>query len=288
MTVGTQDLNEAYRQTQSQIYGLQETILNSTKNVNSNKDDQRLRTENMSKIAEMNRSGTDETVVSSSHVLEYVQKKYGSVQKRSLGTICYHPYKEGEFEDGQTNKANTHAQISFPYNLFELSMPQSFLPGFGEDKIHSLVTVKVLYEELLKSFQNFDSPRTLNNEIWGCQIYTDDSDPLLVLRHCGLSISDYNGMHRTPANFQNKDNVEGTIPPKGTPFDLEVALLLLPSLQSYPSVRKYGITSRQWGVDTPTPHDGLSYGIFGIKIIARDTSTKNIDSRDYQVDTLKW
>lgn len=285
MTVDTQDLNEAYRQTQSQIYGLQETILNSTRKGSGNKDDQSLRSENTNKIAQRNRGETDGTVVSSKHVLEYVQKKYGSVPANNLGTLCYHPYKEGEFEDGQRK---THATISFPYNLFELSMPQSFLPGFGEDKIHSLITVKVLYDELLNSFQNVDCPRTLNNEIWGCQIYTDDSDPLLVLRHCGLSISDYNGMHRTPANLQNDDNVEGTIPPKGTPFDLEITLLLLPSLQSYPSVKQYGITSRQWGVDTPIPHDGLSYGIYGIRIIARDTSTKNIDSRDYQVDTLKW
>ena len=107
-------------------------------------------------------------------------------------------------------------------------------------------------------------------------------------------------MRRTPVNQTNKDNVVGEIPKDEhglKPFDLDVDILLLPRLQQYFSVKRYGITSRHWGklttplkVDAYTvhlrmsmhvsleeniypietmAHDGLSYGIHKIVIKPR-------------------
>lgn len=267
------DMNEEYRRTQSQIYGLQETILNSAKKSSG---------KSKSVTDKRRRGFHEDTSVGCGKVLEYVTNKYGP-PSTVLATLVYHPYHSG----GPVAESlpAVPAEIQAP---FSLAMPRPFLPGFSEEHINQLVTIQVSYEDLRDSYRGTDAPRAQNNEIWGCNIYTDDSDPLLVLRHCGLSISDYNGPHRTPANAENTDNVQGTVPPADTPFDLELDVLLLPPLQSYPGVKQFGVTSRAWGIDTPTPHDGLSYGIYAIRIAPRDTSTRNIDSEHQRVDTSHW
>lgn len=275
MSVDSYDLNEAYRQTQSQIYNLQETILNSAKHAGNT--DKRSAADLPKNLAR-----APETIqVNSTHVLQYVIEKYGLAPKENLGTLVYHPYLTGSFE---SEKCETR----FPDDPYAYSIPRPFLPALSEDCINKLITIQVAYEDLRDSFTTVSSPRAQNNEIWGCQIYTDDSEPLLVLKHCGFSISDFNGTARTPANLSNQDNVRGAVPPDGAPFDLEIDLLVLPQLQQYPSVEKHGVASRSWGVDTPTPHDGLSYGIYAIRITARDTSTQNIAQTDQQQIELQW
>lgn len=257
------DMNEAYRQTQSQIYGLQDTILNSTRAA-------RPRTvKNESHRA---------VVVDSGPVLRYMESKYGPPRK-TVETLQYQPYKEAHAD---------HGSLPYPFDLYELAMPRPFLPGYGSDKINCLVNVKVSYEDLKNSFEGRDSPRALNNEIWGSHVYTDDSDPILVLRHCGLSIDDANGSRRTPVNLHQTDDVKGTVPPAGTPFDVEAQLLLMPPLQTYTSLRQFGILSRQWDSQTAAPHDGLSYGVYCIKVIPRDTSISNVSCKEKEVDTSLW
>lgn len=268
----TYDPNEAYRRTQSQIYSLQETILNSTRASRSkkNRDDE----------------GTDvfpsansaRTTVNSKPVLERTKSTYGEPD-RIIGSFRYHAYKEAHRET---------ESIPFPFDLYELAMPRPFLPGYGSDSINGLVEIKISYEDLQSSVELKDSPRTLNNEVWGTDIYSDDSDPILVFRHCGLSLQDANGSCRTPANLENSDNVIGTVPPAGTPFDIEALLLLLPPLQKYTSLRRHGITSRKWGDEGTVPHDGLSYGIFAINILTRDKSTENVKDKDQEVNITEW
>lgn len=275
MATDAYDLNEAYRQTQSQIYNLQETILNSAKHSGS-ADERSAR--DFQIVADRE---PQTTKVRSTQVLEYVLNKYGSAPRESLGTLMYHPYRSGSFENNDDEKR----LLDDP---FAVSMPRPFLPALSEDSINKLITIRVFYEDLRDSFNHSNAPRAQNNEIWGCQVYTDDSEPLLVLRHCGLSLADFNGTSRTPANLDNQDFVQGAVPPDNAPFDLEMDLLILPRLEQYASVEQYGVLSRSWGVDAPTPHDGLSYGIYEIRIATRDTSTRNIDQSDQQQITLKW
>lgn len=258
------DRNEAYRQTQSQIYGLQDTILNSTRAAK----------------ARSSKQDTHKAVeVSSKSVLEYMESKYGT-PKKILATFQYHSFKEANAE---------HTILPYPFDLYKLAMPRPFLPGYSSDKVNCLVNVKITYEDLKNSFEGRDSPRSSNNEIWGCGIYTDDSDPVLVLRHCGLSTNDDNGSQRTPANLHHTDDVSGTVPPAGTPFDVETQLLLMPPLQGYTSLRQFGILSRPWEPQTGAlVHDGLSYGVYKIKVTPRDTSIANVNYKDREIDTSKW
>ncbi|QLQ80839.1 hypothetical protein HG537_0E01940 [Torulaspora globosa] len=270
------DMNEEYRRKKSQILGLQETILNSAKKPSGKPES----------VAETRQRSCDEqehTSVGCGKVLEYVKNKYGPAPSTVLASLVYHPYHSGGPLWNELPAAPAVIQ-----NSFSLAMPRPFLPGFSEEHINQLVTIQVSYEDLRDSYSGNNAPRAQNNEIWGCNIYTDDSDPLLVLRHCGLSISDCNGAHRTPGNAENSDNVQGTVPPADTPFDLEIDIILLPQLQSYPGVKQFGLTSRPWGIDTPTPHDGLSYAIYAIRIAPRDTSTRNIDPEHQLIDTSHW
>lgn len=262
------DQDEAYRRTQSQIYGLQDTILNSTRSSALKKDKE----ENGIGSSSIN------TKIDSKPILEYVRSRLGE-PKKVVGTFRYHAFKEALRET---------ESMPFPFDLYELTVPRPFLPGYGTDVINGLVEVKISYEDLQGSMQLKDSPRTVNNEIWGADIYTDDTDPILALRHCGLSIDDANGTCRTPANLQNPDNISGTVPPAGVPFDVEVQLLLLPPLQNYTALRRYGISSRPWGDRVSAPHDGLSYGIYFIKISPRDKSTDNVKEKDQKVNIDGW
>ncbi|QLG71621.1 hypothetical protein HG535_0B06670 [Zygotorulaspora mrakii] len=286
MNAGVYDADEAYRQTQSQIYKLQETLLNSTRTEQTagqrHSDDVQSAEPEEAALTSATQKAGGISEVDSGPVLTYIFKEYGCSpsQDERVATLAYHPYAEGRMEGGTPK-----AVLPFPYDTVELSTPRPFLPGYGRDKINRLVTVKIAYEDLKNSCKHFNSPRALNNEIWGCQIYTDDSDPVLVLRHCGVSIDEDNGTGtcRTPANMNNTDNITGTIPPEGTPFDLEVDLLLLPTLQTYESVMQHGIYSKYWGGRAQAPHDGLSYGIYGIRVMTRDTSTQNINTDEHQI-----
>ena len=153
--------------------------------------------------------------------------------------------------------------------------------------------LKITYEDVQASLDNLESPRARNNEIWGCDIYSDDSDPILVLRHCGFKPvaspgNSFPKLRRTPANMANQDSVIGNLPLlTGTPFDLEVELLLLPTLQKYPSVKRFGITSREWGSEDTVLHDGISYGIYSIAIKQRLDSNRPHEPNGY-IKNLKW
>ncbi|EDO18710.1 hypothetical protein Kpol_1055p67 [Vanderwaltozyma polyspora DSM 70294] len=313
MTIYSAD--EVYRQNQSQIYNLQETILNSNKTAHM----QQLKNKSNAVTKENNtkRSSMNYSIVDSTSVLKFVEGNYSS-QRKNLGHLCYDPFKTGHFQKNIHN----FIELPYPYNHQDLSLPKPFLPELGNDSINSLITIKISYEDLCLNENSIqERPRFLNNEIWGCQIYSDDSDPVLALRHCGFLAGHFpnsNNIHnnsnnvnsiakRTPGNLSNNDSVHGILPPDDTPFDIELTIIMLPCLQYYPSVSQYGINSRQWGSPNEilmnnqeqddsffnfqsqitAPHDGLSYAIYDINVITRDVTTKNINSSPDNVDNLK-
>lgn len=95
-------------------------------------------------------------------------------------------------------------------------------------------------------------------------------------------------IEENPVNVTNQDNVTGNLPLlEGTPFDLEVELLFLPTLQKYPSVKRFDITSREWGSEATVIHDGLSYGIYSIVIKQRLDRDKPHEPNGY-IKNLKW
>ncbi|AMD19943.1 HCL208Wp [Eremothecium sinecaudum] len=247
-----------YQRTQSVIYQMQETLLNASKDGVNGTDD-------LQKLAATESSIT----VNSERVLSYVSKNYG-FQRRNLGTLRYSPLRQGRFEGSEKKQ-----ELPFPYNYCRAFIPEPFLPRLGTSAINSIITVILTSEDLQIAIEKNQNIRFQNRELWGVDIYTCDSDPLLALVHCGaLDFKGSSGTRkrRTPANLENPDNVVSLFddkPPlhsKSMPgFDLEVQLLMLPPLQRYCSVERYGIKSRAWEVI----HDGLSYGIYSIRVNPR-------------------
>ena len=88
-------------------------------------------------------------------------------------------------------------------------------------------------------------------ELWGTEVYTDDSDLVCVLRHLGHT-------------FSNED--------------LCVDLLILPQLRAYQGSLKSGLVSRSWD-----KHDGISYMVLNIKSMPQGWCKKvfNTQTEDY-------
>lgn len=248
------DPNEAYRLTQSRILSLQETILDSSKDV-------KMKNNKGTKVIQVE--------VDSSKVFDSMKEKYGnSVYRSVVKVINYNPWG-CSVED----KYNPHDPDDIKLNNILQVFPP-FLPLFNINFINKLVTVQISNEEIItylnSTKQDHLNKRYRNNEIWGTDIYTDDSDLLLVLSHLGVFIEDNDNnviQKRTPVNEQNNDNVIGKWD-KQTPCDLIVNILLLDTLQQYQGSKRFGLRSRDW-ISTQL-HDGLSYGVYSIEFKQRD------------------
>lgn len=210
------------------------------------------------------------SIVDSTPVLKYVELHYYS-RRRYLGSIPYHSMQMGKFN---SNKVSELDCLPFPYSYYKKIIPRPFLPPFTTNEINCLLTIEISFEDIL-SILTKNNTRYNNCEIWGCDIYTDDSDITLVLVHCGvLSVdeNEYNTSNRrTPGNLNNPDCVKNLIKEGvDVEFDMKVDILLLPPLQSYQSIKRFGVFSREW----LQLHDGLSYGIYSVKIIPRYLNIK--------------
>lgn len=280
-----------YSKTQSEIVNFQNTLLNlaneNKKTTDSNKDSVEERKNdtntNSNKIIKKrnnnNRMKSYEvmTSVDSSNVLEFVNEKYkGKRERDSIGMLIYHPFRTGKYIDESIEKQKIN-----DYKIDDYTLPRPFLPIFNLDSINKIVQVKIFYEDWMnsKKIDDVNAPRSNNSEIWGCDIYTDDSDPIIALRHCGFGYDGDNkwamkNMNLTPVNEENKNNIVGSLPPdEETEFDILLDLLILPSLENYPSVRRYGVNSRSWASELGAQsHDGLSFGIHRIEVTLRERS----------------
>lgn len=116
--------------------------------------------------------------------------------------------------------------------------------------------------------------------LWGADVYTDDSDPLAVAMHAGwirgywgegvdFSWLDVGNVNSVPADPTTNPTITATpsestlLAPPRKPMlpipgkDLHLTILILPTLQNYTSLVRYGIKSRPWG----KTHDGMSFKI---------------------------
>ncbi|CCC66810.1 hypothetical protein NCAS_0A02520 [Naumovozyma castellii] len=276
----TLDPNQAYRETQSHIYSLQETILDSTKKAKESKTE----SPNEGHSSPKQETTTPDiepkqTTVNSLPILNLNEELHHGQAPSFLGSLEYNSHKVGNFNNSKTSsEVFQPPYVILSEEHFLSHMPRPFIPEFGIDKAYSLLKIHIRYEQLQNAYNNISAPRTTNNELWGCDIYTDDSDPILALRHCGFQIDPKltQGKVRTPGNLQNTDNVHGGLPTEdGAVFDLDLTIILLQNLQYYPSTSRFGLSSRKWG-SLPTesencsPHDGLSFGIYEIAIVKRN------------------
>lgn len=265
-------INETYKQTKDRILDVQETFVNSSELASTEKQSSEFKSKNNI------RRNDDQVTVDSDPLLEYVERHYSS-QRRDLGLLKYDSARTGCFSGQQCLES-----LPFPYNFRSIELPRPFLPRLMDKDINALLTISI-GSEFLVQLDAGGNIRYENRELWGTDIYTDDSDILLALQHCGfLSSNKSNNIKLTPANVLKPNNISGTIPEHGVEFDLEVQVLLLPPLNSYMSSTRNDITSREW---IGTIHDGLSYGIYSIKITPREDSFDKI-SEAKKATAIQW
>jgi hypothetical protein len=130
-------------------------------------------------------------------------------------------------------------------------------------------------------------------EIWGTDIYTDDSDPIAAAVHAGwfqgafgdldedirhLRVGEGEDAAAGPSERNPKDAAAAdpsspptltitTPPPKPLPIplghDAHITLLILPPLAQYASTHRHHLLSRPW----PSHHDGMSFAIHRIEFV---------------------
>ncbi|CCH58421.1 hypothetical protein TBLA_0A06300 [Henningerozyma blattae CBS 6284] len=300
-----------YRQTQNEILNLQATILNSANsanNISRPHDHLHILPNDLDNRMENGGARNNEidnfTFINNSNVLNFVASKYkkvGDQENQNLGTLFYHPFKTGFFniEDELNNSKQRELEVRNGFG-YDYTLPRPFLPNLNTNDINKIITIKINYEDYISSMNRDDinSPRSNNNEIWGCDIYTDDTDPILALIHCGFTLNNINKFSSTdkkidemkfkmtPVNINNTNNIFGILPiEEDMKFDIELDILILPSLENYYSIRRNNITSRNWGaLIGSTCHDGLSYGIYKIALKLRDDSTNGLTNDQHILD----
>lgn len=121
-----------------------------------------------------------------------------------------------------------------------------------------------------------DLPAIRKREVWGTDVYTDDSDVLAMLLHSGwLRVTRRErrvkaGEKGAGADAIRRARIPGeervVLPPtdgeeKGVPKALCVKLGVVPALVQYEGIERQGIRSRSWG----NGHDGVSLRIEEVK-----------------------
>lgn len=111
-------------------------------------------------------------------------------------------------------------------------------------------------------------------QLWGTEIYTDDSDVVAAAVHCGWLKGDFGELNDDLKQVMDEEAADtGTslslksVPSKPVQvpdgLDAHITLLVLPPLQSYASSHQNHLLSREW----KKGHDGMSYMIHSIDFV---------------------
>ncbi|TKA33047.1 hypothetical protein B0A54_14708 [Friedmanniomyces endolithicus] len=222
------------------------------------------------------------TTVVSKALFESVASK----PRKHLGSQLY------STEVSQTSNADTtlDAQIKFaskmkPIPLFE-----------GKENCTYTVRVPRFY---LASTQH-NEPGALEEtckrrQLWGSDVYTDDSDVIAAAVHSGWIKGDFGKLNNDLRDLCDNDSEDEHLHPQPndptaeTPLtltslpakpakppanhDMHITLLLLPALQSYASTMHHHIRSREWG----RLHDGMSFAIHRIDFVDEGVSNRYLE-----------
>ncbi|BGP29045.1 hypothetical protein JCM10296v2_000781 [Rhodotorula toruloides] len=152
--------------------------------------------------------------------------------------------------------------------VFDIGPPSAYN---GEPLPFTLSTTPLLLPSHLA-----DLPSIRKREVWGTDVYTDDSDVLAMLLHSGwLRVTRRErrvkaGEKGAGADAIRRARIPGeeriVLPPtdgeeKGVPKALCVRLGVVPALLRYEGIERQGIRSRSWG----NGHDGVSLRIEEVK-----------------------
>ncbi|KAK3827408.1 MAG: hypothetical protein J3Q66DRAFT_434162 [Benniella sp.] len=137
--------------------------------------------------------------------------------------------------------------------------PALLLPNL-EGRENCLVEVRIA-----SPYLTYDNIKVKRRELWGTDIYTDDSDVVAMLIHAGFFIPPM-GIHSSDQDLLQPDSQQHNFaadPIKHIypSFDLAVTLRVMPKLVKYQGSIRNRIKSRTW----KTKHDGQGLRIESVK-----------------------
>ncbi|KAF9964468.1 hypothetical protein BGZ70_006428 [Mortierella alpina] len=137
--------------------------------------------------------------------------------------------------------------------------PGVLLPGM-QGKENSLLEVRVA-----SSYLTYDNYKVKKREVWGTDIYTDDSDVVAMLIHSGHYIPPISSQSVEQDSIQPTTLHHNFVPSPlkhiCPEYDLAVTLRVMPKLLKYQGSIRNRIKSRTWN----TGHDGVSLRIESIR-----------------------
>lgn len=192
--------------------------------------------------------------------------------RHHLGSQLYRPTL------GLATSAFTLLNSKFGYHSRFKSMP------LFEGKANCTFTIRVPRYYLSRDQRELIC---LDRNLYGTDIYSDDSDPVAAAIHCGwirgewpeeVDVSLFQTGSPIDGEHSHKDYLDArtgdseitsimTAPPQNGPIrprphhDLHITLLILPPLQRYASSVRHGLKSRSWGSN----HDGMSFEILNLE-----------------------
>ncbi|SZF03670.1 unnamed protein product [Blumeria hordei] len=206
---------------------------------------------------------------------------------QSVATLPRHHLGHGYYCCTLRTSSNQHSNSNDVHNPRGFSSTPNPLPRFvGRENCTYTVRVPRIYLE--------DAVReevTHRKALWGTDIYTDDSDILAACIHAGwfrgawaedIDVSllglelknDPNGDPMPPDIIEEGQLLEKPSEkgpghaPSGC--DCHVTILVLPLLERYASSTRFGIKSREWGIERDgwkSKHDGLSFMIQSVRFV---------------------
>lgn len=127
-------------------------------------------------------------------------------------------------------------------------------------------------------------------QLWGTEVYTDDSDVVAAAVHSGWLLGDF-GQHNddlralddelgngdqlhgaeTSSSLQERPNRPVKVPVE-TP-DVHITVLMLPPLESYASTTQHHVRSKEWR----QTHDGMSFMIHRVDFVDEGASSRFVE-----------
>ncbi|KAG0271278.1 hypothetical protein BGZ95_000921 [Linnemannia exigua] len=137
--------------------------------------------------------------------------------------------------------------------------PAVLLPAM-QGKENSLLEVRIA-----STYLTYDNVKVKKREVWGTDVYTDDSDVVAMLIHAGYYIPPTHAQCTDEDSLQpihqHHNFVSSPIKHICPGFDLAVTLRVVPKLIKYQGSIRHRIKSRTWN----TGHDGVSFRIESIR-----------------------
>jgi hypothetical protein len=170
---------------------------------------------------------------------------------------------------------------------FTLRVPRYYLGSSAEYSLDEDVNEDLAKARLEKEPNYSFDEICRRRELWGTDVYTDDSDPVAAAVHAGwiqgafgdldedirqLQVGEEHSNGAEDAKDAATDPSSATtaitsLPSKPLPIpighDAHITLLILPPLAQYASTHRHHILSRAW----PSHHDGMSFAIHRIDFV---------------------